>query len=333
MGDSRLYHSGIPTFMRAPQRSLEDLQPGALALVGVPYDYACGSRPGARWGPQAIRQSSLYFDHFLISESDQNFIDISTGKELRLKGDTQVADLGDVELFPMDVERTVEAISGFIQQVVDKGAIPIVLGGDHFITYPTFCGYGKGISITQGLRRENIGYIHIDAHLDMYDEHPSWGKLYHCSTVRRIAESGLLDPSNMILIGVHGLVEKEIYEFLRKNRMKIITLDELSRNGFGPAVKSAIEELALTVESFYLSVDIDVVSAAFAPGTGGVSLKGFNPDQLLEIMAVLQSYPIGALDVVEVAPNYDPSERTQRLAAEVVFQFILHRCWGYDVSV
>jgi len=318
--------------MRAPQRSLEDLQPGALALVGVPYDYACGSRPGARWGPQAIRQSSLYFDHFLISESDQNFIDISTGKEFCLKGDIQVVDLGDVELFPMDVERTMETISGFIQQVVDKGAIPIVLGGDHFITYPTFCGYGKGISIAQGLRRENIGYIHVDSHLDMFDEHPSWGKLYHSSTVRRIAESGLLDPSNMILIGVHGLVEKEIYEFLRKNRMKIITLDELSGKGFGPAVKRAMEELALTVESFYLSVDIDVVSAAFAPGTGGVSLKGFNPDQLLEIMAVLQSYPIGALDVVEVAPNYDPSERTQRLAAEVIFQFILSKWGDHDAS-
>lgn len=332
MGNSRLYHSGIPTFMRAPQRSLEDLQPGALALVGVPYDYACGSRPGARWGPQAIRQSSLYFDHFLISESDQTFIDISTGKEFCLKGDIQVVDLGDVDLFPMDVERTMETISGFIQQVVDKGAIPIVLGGDHFITYPTFCGYGKGISIAQGLRRENIGYIHVDSHLDMYDEHPSWGKLYHSSTVRRIAESGLLDPSNMILIGVHGLVEKEIYEFLRKNRMKIITLDELSGKGFGPAVKRAMEELALTVESFYLSVDIDVVSAAFAPGTGGVSLKGFNPDQLLEIMAVLQSYPIGALDVVEVAPNYDPSERTQRLAAEVIFQFILSKWAGHGAS-
>ena len=184
MGNSRLYHSGIPTFMRAPQRSLEDLQPGALALVGVPYDYACGSRPGARWGPQAIRQSSLYFDHFLIPESDQTFIDISTGKEFYLKGDIQVVDLGDVDLFPMDVERTMETISGFIQQVVDKGAIPIVLGGDHFITYPTFCGYGKGISITQGLRRENIGYIHVDSHLDMFDEHPSWGKLYHSSTCR-----------------------------------------------------------------------------------------------------------------------------------------------------
>jgi agmatinase len=300
--------------------------------VGVPYDYACGSRPGARWGPQAIRQSSLYFDHFLIPESDQTFIDISTGKEFYLKGDIQVVDLGDVDLFPMDVERTMETISGFIQQVVDKGAIPIVLGGDHFITYPTFCGYSKGISITQGLRRENIGYIHVDSHLDMYDEHPSWGKLYHSSTVRRIAESGLLDPSNMILIGVHGLVEKEIYEFLRKKRMKIITLDELSGKGFGPAVKRAMEELALTVESFYLSVDIDVVNAAFAPGTGGVSLKGFNPDQLLEVMAVLQSYPIGALDVVEVAPNYDPSERTQRLAAEVIFQFIVSKWGDHDAS-
>jgi len=209
----------------SPQRSLEDLQSGALAIVGIPYDYACGSRPGARWSPKAIRQSSIYFDHFLISESDQNFVDISTGKEFSLKEDIQVIDLGDVDLFPMDVERTMEAISGFIQQVVDKGAIPIVLRGGHFITYPTFCGYGKGISITQGLRRENIGYIHVDSHLDMCDEHPSWGKLCHPSTVRTIAESGLLDPYNMILIGVHGLVEKEIYEFFQKNSMKIITLE------------------------------------------------------------------------------------------------------------
>lgn len=89
----------------------------------------------------------------------------------------------------------------------------------------------------------------------MFDEHPGWGKYYHSSTVRRIAESGLLDPSNIRLIGVHGLVGREAYEFIRKNRIKIVTLNELAKEGFGSAVGKPVEELPSTVESIYLSID------------------------------------------------------------------------------
>ncbi len=157
----------------------------------------------------------------------------------------------------------------------------------------------------------------------MFDHHPAWGEFYHGSTVRRIAESEAVDTRNMLVIGVHGLVGKETYEFLHRNLIRIVPLQELRAKGFGPPVRKKVEELVQRgVDRIYLSVDIDVVNCAFAPGTGGISLEGITPAQLNEIMGVLEDYPIGALDVAEVAPNYDPAERTQRLAAETVFHFI-----------
>jgi len=322
----RLYHSGIATFMGAAQCSLENLQSGAFAVVGVPYDYASGSRPGARWGPRAIRQSSLYFDYFLHSGPDQDYVHVETGKEFHFKEDGDIVDLGDVELYPMDVERTMETISDFIQQVIEKKATPIVLGGDHFITYPCFCGYARGVNGVAGPKK--TGYIHVDAHFDMFDNHPAWGRFYHGSTVRRIAESDLIDPSNILLIGVQGLLRKEAYEFLQRNHTKIITLKELRSQGVGTTVRRVVEQLAMKVEHIYLSVDIDAVSSAFAPGTGGITFDGVTDGQLLEMIDVLKEFPIGAFDVVEVAPNYDLSERTQRLAAQILFDFIMHKVTG-----
>ena len=323
MATSRLYHSGIATFMRAPQGSLEDVKPGTFAIVGIPYDYASGSRPGARWGPRAIRESSLFFDYVFGSSPDQEYIDIETGKTFHFKRDLKIVDLGDVELFPMDVERTTETIAGFIQEVTGKGGLPIILGGDHFVTYPAFCGYSRGVN--QNSPGKKVGYVHLDAHFDIVDNHPVWGKLYHGSPVRRIAESNLIDPSHILFIGVKGLIGKEWHEFLQKRDIKIITLKELRTHGVESAVKKGMEQLAAKVNTIYLSVDIDVVSSVYAPGTGAITFDGVTDGQLLELMTVLKEFPVGAVDVVEVAPNYDASERTQRLAAQVLFEFIMHK--------
>jgi len=320
---SRLYHSGIATFMGAPIASPKNLEPGTLAVLGIPYDYASGSRPGARWGPRAIRQSSLFFDYFFGASSDQEYIEIGTGKTFRFNPDIPLVDLGDVELYPMDVARTTEMISRFLQEVTEKGALPLILGGDHYVTYPAFCGFARGVKKITPSKR--VGYVHLDAHCDLFDDHPAWGRLYHGSTVRRITESQLIDPSHILIAGVSGFIGAEWYEFLQRNKIKVLPLRELRSLGIEPALRRGMDSLAGQVDVIYLSIDIDLVSSAFAPGTGGITFDGVTDVQLLEMMSVLKKYPVGAVDVVEVAPNYDESERTQRLAAQVLFEFIMHK--------
>jgi agmatinase len=317
------YHAGIATFMRRPLVGVEALRPGMIGVVGVPFDYTSGSRPGARWGPRGIRQSSAYFDYFLRSSPDESHVDLETGREVRFPEELGLVDLGDVEIFPTDLAGTSAAIAAFVERVTRTGAFPLILGGDHYVTYPCVQGFLEAIRATRpGIR---AGYVHLDNHLDMFDEHPVWGRVYHGSTVRRVAELAGMDPANMLLVGQTGLAGRETWEFIRKHGMTLVTLGAVRRQGMAAALDEALRRLAARTDVLYASIDIDVVACAYAPGTGGIVLDGLEARQLFDAVGVLARYPVGALDLVEVAPNYDAAELTIRLAAQTLFQFIVER--------
>ncbi len=179
--------------MRRPMGGSGGLRPGATAVFGIPYDYTSGSRPGARWGPRGIRQSSAYFDYFLRSSPDASYIDLETGREVRFPEELAVVDLGDVEIFPTDLARTSAAIASFTRSVTATGAFPLILGGDHYVSSRASRASSQGIAETRPGAR--VGYVHLDNHLDMFDANPVWGPVYHGSTVRRISELAGLDPS------------------------------------------------------------------------------------------------------------------------------------------
>ena len=332
MGATRpqAYHAGIPTFMRRPMADLASLRPGATAVFGIPYDYTSGSRPGARWGPRGIRQSSAYFDYFLRSSPDASYIDLETGREVRFPEELGVVDLGDVEIFPTDLARTSAAIASFTRSVTTTGAFPLILGGDHYVTFPCVEGFLAGIAEARPGAR--VGYVHLDNHLDMFDANPVWGPVYHGSTVRRISELAGLDPSNMLLVGQTGLAGRETWEYLRQHDMSLVTLGEVRRRGMTAALDEALARLCRRVDLLYVSIDIDVVACAYAPGTGGIVLDGLEARQLFEAVTVFARYPVAALDLVEVAPNYDPAETTIRLAAQALFQFLVERAPATDGS-
>jgi hypothetical protein len=151
------YHAGIATFMRRPLVGIEALRPGMVAVAGIPFDGTSGSRPGARWGPRGIRQSSAYFDYFLRSSPDDRYVDLETGEEVRFPGDLGLVDLGDVELFPTDLARTSGAIAAFVERVARTGAFPLILGGDHYVTLPCVEGFLAGLpAVRPGAR---VGYV------------------------------------------------------------------------------------------------------------------------------------------------------------------------------
>jgi agmatinase len=317
------YHAGIPTFMRRPMADLTGLRPGMTAVFGIPFDYTSGSRPGARWGPRGIRQSSAYFDYVLRSSPDRSYVDLETGREVRFPDDLSIVDLGDVEIFPTDLARTSATIAAFTRAVTASGAFPLILGGDHYVTFPCVQGFLAAVSDTRPGAR--VGYVHLDNHLDMFDDNPVWGPVYHGSTVRRVSELPGLDPANMLLVGQTGLAGRETWDYLHTRGIRLVTLGEVRRRGMTAALDEALADLCRHVDLLYVSIDIDVVACAYAPGTGGIVLDGLEARQLFEAVSVFARHPVAALDLAEVSPNYDPAETTIRLAAQALFQFLVER--------
>lgn len=316
--------SGIVTFMRAEIKDRNDVGEGEYAVIGVPYDTTLGSRPGARYGPRSIREKSVHFIYHL-SAVDKEVIDVCSKVRYRYPPKDIVFDTGDVRVYPSSVEKTTDSIAAEIAAVVEKGAVPVVLGGDHYITYPCVKGFEEGLRRRKG-GEVKIGYIHIDSHLDAYDENETWGKYYHGSPARRISELDSVDLKNMVWVGINGTTGVEPYHYIMKNHGTILTVDDVNRDGMAAAMREACKIAGDGCDVIYVTVDIDVVDQAYSAGTGSYIYGGITAKQLLEAVGVVSADPkVGAIDVVEVAPNLDPTGSTAALSAAALIGFLKPR--------
>lgn len=165
---------------------------------------------------------------------------------MRFPEELGVVDLGDVEIFPTDLARTSAAIASFTRSVTATSGFPLILGGDHYVTFPCVEGFLAGVAETRPGAR--VGYVHLDNHLDMFDANPVWGPVYHGSTVRRISELAGLNPANMLLVGQTGLAGRETWEYLRQREMTLVTLGEVWRRGMTGALDQAPARLCRRVD-------------------------------------------------------------------------------------
>lgn len=321
-------YSGIATFMRAPMAEIQELHEGDIAVFGIPFDTTCGSRQGARFGPRGIREESLHFMYQLgaLTTSRKEMVDIHTGERFSFPPKDMLRDLGDCPVYPADVPKTARTIREMVEAVVQKGAMPVILGGDHYVTWPAFAGFAASWGKTSS-SGAGIGYIHIDSHLDLTDDTEAWGKEYHGSTARRISELDPVDPQNMVWIGVGGSFQTaERWEFVQKNGSRVFTSREIGTQGIGEVTRKALELASAGCDTVYVTIDIDVVDHPFAPGTGSYVFGGITSSQFLEMMEVLgRADCIGALDLVEVAPPLDPTGVTSRLAATGLISYLRPR--------
>lgn len=320
--DVQPYFAGIPTFLRSKYTEISDLpaKPGDIAVVGIPHDTTKGSRPGTRFGPKAIRESSTIYDYFIRSGKNE-LVDIETEVTYRFEME-RLWDVGDLNVYPADIFKTSDSIENGIAELVAKDLFPVILGGDHYITYPAFKGFTRAMS---GDSKKRFGYIHVDAHLDSSDYHPVIGPLSNTTLVRRIAELDVIDPRNISMIGIQGMVDWEQLGFVKDHGISVFTVGNIREKGIVDITRQAAEVAASGTDLIYLSIDIDVVDAAFSPGTGFVNLGGISSRELLSIIDTLKHYPVGAIDVVEVAPHYDTAGVTPALAVACIFEFILSK--------
>jgi agmatinase len=310
--------------MRAPLTEIPELYQDDIAVLGVPFDTTCGSRQGARFGPRGIREGSLHFMYQLgaLTTTRKEMVDIHSGERFRFPPKNILKDVGDCLVYPADVPKTAESIRSSVKELTKMGATPLILGGDHYVTWPAFAGFAEAHS-----PHGKIGYVHIDSHLDLTDDTEAWGKDYHGSTARRISELDCIDMKSMVWIGIGGSFQTaERWEFIQKNECQVFTSRDISDHGIGDVTRKAIEMASRKTETVYVTIDIDVVDHAFAPGTGSYVFGGITSAQFLEMMDVLgKTECIGGIDLVEVAPPLDPTGATSRLAATGLISFLRPR--------
>jgi arginase family enzyme len=311
------YYGGLVSFFRAPGIELDQVQEGMAVVTGVPIDNGIPTgRTGTRYGPRAIRESSL---HLRVSHgASEEYIrfDLDTGNGLRLKENPQIADAGDLNIYPTDLMKTTASVIEGVAEISRRGGLPVVLGGDHYIAYPSFEGFARGMAERKSNLR--LGYIHIDSHTDFGDNNAIGGRFTHGTCVRRISENtSVISLKNMAWVGINPpMLTIDQYRLYREHNLKMLTSLHIKEMGIEEAMKQAMETAADGVDAVYVSVDIDVVDASESPGTGAPEFDGILARDFLQIMEMLGEYEaLGAIDLCEVAPNWDDSGRTVILAS------------------
>ncbi len=330
MDERILYPSfcGINTFLRAPYVKLDEIKEGDYVVSGVPYDVTIGTRPGPRYAPNAIREETKHFIYHLCA-IDGEVIDVCTKKRMLAPPKEVVKDIGDIRVYPTDVCKTTDSVASTISKIVEKGATPVTLGGDHYVAYPVVKGFEDGFKKRMG-RPVKIGYIHVDSHMDMYDENDTWGKYYQGSPARRISEFESVDLKNMVFVGLNGTTGVEGYDYAVNGGATLYTIDDIRREGIADIMERAISIASKGCDTVYVTIDIDVLDNAFGCGTGCYVFGGITSVELLEIGSILGRTPIiGGVDMVEVSPPCDTTGSTTRLAASTLINFLKPRIFEF----
>lgn len=297
-------YAGVPTFARVPLV----LDPGELdgadaVIVGAPTDELVTHRPGARFGPRAIRESDP------LGVMPRPNMDVGVDPFVVLK----VLDFGDVVPNPGYPLETHADVKQTVKLIREKGAVPIVLGGDHALAHPDVG------AVSQVVGAESLGLIHFDAHADDGDEQ----MLNHGTPLRKLVEEGSILGKNIVQVGLRGYwPSPEEFEWARQQGFRWHLMEAVSERGIEDVMGDVIDSMRELAHVF-LSVDIDVCDPAFAPGTGFPEPGGMQARDLLRsVRRIAIDLPVAGMEIVEVSPPYDHADITSLLANRVVMEVL-----------
>ncbi len=287
--------AGIPTFMRQP--ASRELAGVDAAIVGVPFDGGTTSfRGGTRFGPRKIRELSLimwgYNHHHQVAPLEM----------LKLR------DYGDVDVSPVDIQAAHQAIETEVGAVLAQGPTVIALGGDHSISLPLLRAHAA--------HHGPLALVQFDSHCDTSD------RLYdHGTPFRHAVQEGLVDRDAYIQVGIRGPGDHAAErEYARDLGARVLTIEQAFEIGV-PRVVETIREM-VAGRKVYVTLDIDAVDPAYAPGTGTPEVGGFTSFQMLQLVRGLAGLNLAGFDLVEVSPAYDHGDITAILAANLAFEFL-----------
>ncbi len=297
------------TFLGVPQCDLDDpatYSDADVVIIGAPFDGGTSYRSGARFGPQALRMAC-----YLAHDGSRPSLALRTDglKDLR------VVDGGDVEMYSGDAVRSCADLEVVVQRVAETGAMPLILGGDHTITWPDVTGVARA----RGWGR--VAVLHFDAHADTGDI--EFGSLIgHGQPMRRLIESGAARGDRFLQIGLRGYwPPPDVLEWMAQQRMRSYEMTEIVTRGLDECLTESFEIAMDDCDGIFLSVDIDVADPGHAPGTGTPEPGGLSARELLDaVRRICLELPVLGMDVVEVSPPYDHADITAMLGNRVVLE-------------
>ncbi len=283
----------------------EELDRADAALLGVPFDGGTQRHVGTNLGPQGVRKGMAYFRNH------------SAELEIEMRGYPRLVDLGDVDCDLNSYQRTFEYLDKALGPVIDAGLVPICLGGDHSISYQTvktFCEHTK----------KRTGIVWLDTHTDTFTSYR--GDRYHCGCplYYLLTELGAyINADNVVQIGLHGFHNSaNMWQNGKKLGYHMVLAEEVHTRGIDAVMKEALAKASKGTEQIYLTVDIDVLDAVYAPGTQVPTPGGLTPPQLFRAVRLAAMHGCRAMDLCEVAPAVDIADITVKTAGSAVLEFL-----------
>ena len=293
---------GISTFGKRPFVEEWDTIDADVAVMGAPYDFGTQWRAGARFGPRSVREASTLFSFGHAGAYDHE--DDAT----YLAEDVRIVDIGDADIIHTKTDESHSNIELGVRKILAAGALPVVIGGDHSVNIPCINAFSD---------EDPIHVVQIDAHLDFVDERHGVTQ-GHGNPMRRAIEKPWV--TGMTQLGIRNVssTAKEGYEDARNHGSDILSVRQFRQLG----VEAVLKRLPKGAR-YYVTIDIDAFCPSIAPGTGTPSHGGFLYYEVIEFLqGLVQCGQVVGIDLVEVAPAYDPTDSTQILAAQVLLNFI-----------
>jgi agmatinase len=299
-------YAGLGTFCRTSLAlTAGDLAGADVVIVGAPVDGRVTNRPGARFGPRAIRSACPG------TGSSRPHLTLGADPLTELA----VVDYGDVEPRPGDLDGHIAQIGERVGEVLDAGAVPVVLGGDHSLAYATIG------AVSDRLGADGFCVVQFDTHADTGEIFG--GRLTHGNPIRMLIDEGRLSGARLWQVGLRGYwPSPSVFDWMRDVGIRWTTMDGIDASGGLDGIVAGIVDAVRAVGSpVYLSVDIDVLDPAFAPGTGTPEPGGLTTRELLRaIRAIARAVPVVGMEVVEVAPPFDHADVTALAAHRCVLE-------------
>ncbi|GGM59616.1 agmatinase [Microbacterium saperdae] len=291
-------YSGIATFARLPR--IEDVPRADIAVVGIPFDSGVSYRPGTRFGPSHVRESSRLLRPYNPAQDVSPF-------EL-----AQVVDAGDIPVNPFDLTAAVNEVERAALALGEQVSRIVTIGGDHTVALPLL----RAVAAKHG----PVAVLHFDAHLDTWDTYFG-APITHGTPFRRASEEGLIDLTASCHVGTRGpLYSKQDLEDDERLGFSIVSSEYIEEHGVEAAIARILQRIG--DKPLYVSIDIDVLDPAHAPGTGTPEAGGLTSRELLRILRALRAQDIVGADVVEVSPAYDHAQMTGIAASHVVYELV-----------
>ncbi len=290
--------AGINTFLKSP--FVEDIRQIGnydVAFVGAPFDMGTTYRSGARFGPEAVRRISGVYDSY------------SPDIGMDLLEELTIGDAGDIFVIPSNIEKTFDQIDLGISHIIEAGAFPVIMGGDHSIGYPDAKALARHID-------GKLGIVHFDRHIDTAET--TMDERMHTTHWSHATKIANIPPTNLVQIGIGGWIGNHAgVKVSEEIDTTVITMFDVDELGIDRAIEIALEIAWKGVDAVYLSFDIDVIDPGYAPGTGTPEPGGLTPREALRAVRTVAREGLVGIDIVEISPPYDHADTTAQLGARV----------------